>query len=69
MKLEEFRDMPRGTKVIYTYRNRAGKEVGEVREFGYIGQTGCVILYEEGECNMQDAIAAKPERCTPLVKR
>ena len=34
---------------------------GKVYDFGYIGQTGKAIIYEEGECNMQDAIAVNLE--------
>jgi hypothetical protein len=31
---------------------------GKVYDFGYYSQTdGYVVIYEEGECNMQDSIA------------
>lgn len=42
--------MNRGDKV-------RDKKTGKVYDFGYIGSTGKVVCYEEGECNMQDAIA------------
>jgi len=68
MTLEEFKELPYGTKVVYTYIHpRSGKTLSEVREFGYIGATGRVILYEEGERNMQDAIAVNPEKVTLLA--
>lgn len=40
------------TKVLYR---------GHVYDFGYVSQTGHCVIYEEGECNMQDATAVKPE--------
>lgn len=39
-----------GEKVIYIPE-------GKVYDFGYIGRTGKAIIYEEGECNMQDSYA------------
>ena len=32
---------------------------GKVYDFGYMGQTGKAIIYEEGERNMQDSFAVK----------
>lgn len=32
---------------------------GRTYDFGYVGQTGKVIIYEEGECNLQDAHAVE----------
>jgi len=52
MTLEEARDIPQGLKVKYR---------GKVYDFGYISQTGRCVIYEEGECNMQDALAVEPE--------
>lgn len=40
----------RGEKVFYLLKNK-------VYDFGYMGQEGHAIIYEEGECNMQDAHA------------
>lgn len=34
---------------------------GRTYDFGYLGQTGKAIIYEEGECNMQDASAVSLE--------
>ncbi|MBI1968458.1 hypothetical protein HYS49_00965, partial [Candidatus Woesearchaeota archaeon] len=39
-----------GEKVLYLPENK-------VYDFGYIGQTGLAIIYEEGERNMQDSCA------------
>ena len=33
---------------------------GKVYEFGYISQTGHAVIYEPGECNMQDSLAVMP---------
>lgn len=49
-----------GNKVVYE---------GKTYDFGYMGQTGRAIIYEEGECNMQDSIAVEPEKLTPLNKK
>ena len=38
-----------GEKVVFTGD-------GRTYDFGYIGQTGKAIIYEEGERNMQDSI-------------
>jgi len=45
----EFR---RGEKVVLVPESK-------VYDFGYIGATGKAIIYEEGECNMQDSIAVE----------
>ena len=45
-------DIIRGMKV----RDKDG-----VGEFGYVSQTGHLIFYEEGCCNMQDSWAMTPE--------
>jgi hypothetical protein len=39
-----------GDKVFFEGDNR-------IYDFRYIGQEGHAIIYEEGECNMQDAYA------------
>jgi len=39
-----------GEKVLFVPENK-------VYDFGYIGQTGKAIIYEEGEYNMQDSSA------------
>jgi hypothetical protein len=44
----------RGDKVIFE---------GDTYDFGYMGSTGRAIIYEEGECNMQDAIAVDLKDC------
>lgn len=63
MKISDFEDMKPGTKILVD---------GKIFDFGYVGQTGKVILYEEGECNMQDpianmqdSIAVDPSQCSP----
>jgi len=40
---------------------------GRTYDFGYIGQTGKAVIYEEGECNMQDSIAVDLEKLERLV--
>ncbi len=39
-----------GEKVVLTSE-------GRTYDFGYMGQTGKAVIYEEGERNMQDSIA------------
>ena len=39
-----------GQKVVYIPENK-------VYDFGYMGQTGKAIIYNEGERNMQDSFA------------
>ena len=39
-----------GQKVVFVPENK-------IYDFGYIGVTGKAIIYEEGECNMQDSVA------------
>ena len=56
MTLEEAQELPRAIVQITKVRFQE-----KVYDFGYIGQTGRCIIYEEGECNMQDAIAVRPE--------
>jgi len=34
---------------------------GKVYDFGYLGQRGQFVLYEEGERNMQDSVAVDPD--------
>lgn len=52
MTTNEARKLPEYAKVRYHER---------VYDFGYVGQTGKLVLYEEGERTMQDAIAVDPE--------
>ena len=42
-----------GDKCLYTRTN-------EIFDYGYLGKTGKAIVYEEGECNMQDAHVVDP---------
>ena len=42
-----------GEKVLLLPENK-------VYDFGYMGQTGKAIIYNEGECNGQDAYAVNP---------
>lgn len=37
-------------------------KTGEIFDFAHIGQTGFVCAYVEGECNMQDMVAFKPDK-------
>ena len=53
MTLEKAKNMKEGTKVIFIPE-------GKIYEFGYIGKTGRIIIYNEGERNMQDSYACKP---------
>lgn len=39
---------------------------GRTYDFGYVGQTGKLVLYEEGERNMQDSFVVDPELVTAL---
>ena len=47
--------LTRGDKVVYE---------GQVYDYGYVGQTGKAIIYEEGCQNMQDALAVDYNRLT-----
>lgn len=61
---EKARTFTAGDKVIFT-------PDGKVYDFGYIGGTGKAIIYEEGECNGQDAYAVdfdKIERYSIMVE-
>lgn len=49
-KMKEKCGFGRGEKVLFVPENK-------VYDFGYIGQTGKAIIYEEGEMNMQDSHA------------
>ena len=41
----------------------------KIYDFGYYSQVeGMVVLYEEGECSMQDSFATKENNITPLTK-
>jgi hypothetical protein len=51
----------RGDKVLYVQDRR-------VYDFGYISQTGHAIIYEEGECNMQDASAVDMRDLIKIVQ-
>lgn len=50
-----------GEKVVYL-------PDGGTYDFGYMGQTGKAVIYEEGERNMQDATAVDPAKLEKLVK-
>ncbi len=51
MELED--KFERGDKVLFIPERK-------VYDFGYFGQTGKAIIYNEGECNGQDAFAVNP---------
>jgi len=53
-------DFARGDKVLYLFDRR-------IYDFGYIGQTGLAVIYEQGECNMQDACAVDPSKLIKIV--
>jgi hypothetical protein len=53
-------DFASGDKVLYLPDRR-------VYDFGYISQTGHAVIYEQGECNMQDASAVDPSKLVKLV--
>lgn len=53
-------DFASGDKVLYLPDRR-------VYDFGYMGRTGRAVIYEQGECNMQDAIAVDPSKLLKLV--
>ena len=42
-------DFTKGQKVRDT-------KTGKFYDFGYVSQTGLAVVYEEGECNMQDSV-------------
>ena len=50
-------DFKRGDKVVLN---------GRTYDFGYMGQTGLAIIYEEGECNMQDSVGIDPSKLRRL---
>jgi len=50
-----------GEKVVYL-------PDGRTYDFGYMGQTGKAVIYEVGECNMQDSSAVDPAKLERLVK-
>jgi hypothetical protein len=41
------------------------KKTGQIYDFGYWGQMGHAICYEEGECNMQDSVAFDKDDIEP----
>lgn len=47
-----------GDKVIFK---------GKTFDFGYISKTGRAVIYEEGEQNLQDAIAVDPKNLSPKM--
>ncbi len=53
-------DFASGDKVLYLLDKR-------VYDFGYMGRTGNAIIYEQGECNMQDASAVDPSKLVKIV--
>lgn len=55
MTIDEALRLPEYAKVTY-----AGKPF----DFGYVSQTGRLVLYEEGERNMQDSFAVPPDLVT-----
>ena len=55
-------DFAYGEKVVYLPDRK-------IYNFGYISQTGHAVIYEEGECNMQDAIAVDAAKLAKLVRR
>ena len=52
MNIEQATYLPQGTKVTFE---------SKVYDFGYVSQTGSLVLYEVGERNMRDSIAVKPD--------
>jgi hypothetical protein len=52
MTIKEAKSLPEYAKVRYD---------GQVYDYGYVSQTGKLILYEEGERTMQDAVAVDPD--------
>ncbi len=53
-------DFARGDKVLYLPDRR-------VYDFGYLGQTGRAVIYEQGECNMQDSFAVDLSKLVKIV--
>ena len=52
----------RGDKVLFVPESR-------LYDFGYISQTGHAVIYEEGECNMQDSYAVDLENLIKINKK
>ena len=50
-----------GQKVIFIPENK-------MYDFGYIGQTGKAIIYEQGECNMQDSYSVDLSNLKPVIR-
>jgi hypothetical protein len=61
MEKKKRTDFAPGDKVLYLGDRR-------IYDFGYISQTGHAVIYEEGECNMQDASAVDPSKLVKLVR-
>jgi hypothetical protein len=57
---KEQKDFVPREKVVYLLN-------GKTYDFGYMGQTGKAIIYEQGECNMQDSSAVDIEQLERLV--
>ena len=62
MANKEQKRFVRGEKVVYLPE-------GRTYDFGYMGQTGKAIIYEEGECNMQDSYAVDLSQLERLVRQ
>lgn len=58
--IEDLDDIPRGTPIVakYGHNDVLDKPFEFLYEFGYYTERGCVV-YNHGECNMQDAHAFK----------
>lgn len=53
------------------YNYKPGQKIvfipdGKIYDFGYIGGTGMAVIYEEGECNIQDSCATDFKNIKPL---
>jgi methionine--tRNA ligase beta chain len=60
MTIDEAENLPEYAKVTFK---------GKVYDYGYVSQTGHLVLYEEGERNMQDSIAVEPEGVVVVPER
>lgn len=63
MTLEDAKTTPQGTPIVATYgfNTVTKRPFKQLYEFGYLGGTGKIIVYRQGERSMQDTSAFNPE--------
>jgi len=63
MSFEEAENIEQGTPVLCSWGHNdvTGKPFSSLYEFGYRGGTRKIVVYKQGERNMQDSFAFIPE--------